>query len=219
VVESGTTVVSWSTGKDSLLALREIPDPVPLLLTTLNDEVDRTSMHGLRTELFERQVESLGLEVYTIRLPPDCSNETYENLMEEAQEDLYDEGFTEIVLGDLFLEDIRSYRENQMRGSTMEPRFPLWQRDTDKLARRFLGEGYRANVVCVDTDELPPSFAGRYYNKEFLEDLPAGVDPCGENGEFHTFVYDGPTFSTPVSFKQGQRTLRDGFAYQDLKPI
>jgi uncharacterized protein (TIGR00290 family) len=213
-----TTAVAWSTGKDSMMALRELGDPSPVLLTSLNDEANRTSMHGLREELLERQVEALGLDLRTVRLPPDCPNETYEIRMNEALGELAAAGITEVVFGDLFLEDIRAYREEQMEDVEVEPRFPIWERDTEELARRFLEEGCRAIVVCVDADALDGSFAGREYDEQFLTDLPTEVDPCGENGEFHTYVYDGPDFDEAVPFERGCLEIRDGFAYRDLQP-
>lgn len=175
-------------------------------------------MHGVRSVLLERQVSALGLDLHTVSLPPNCSNETYENRMNEALGELAEAGITEVVFGDLFLEDIRAYREEQMEDVEVEPRFPLWERDTEELVRRFLEEGCRAVIVCVDADALDGSFAGREYDEQFLTDLPTEVDPCGKNGEFHTFVYDAPGFGDAISFERGPLEIRDGFAYQDLQP-
>lgn len=212
------TALAWSTGKDSLLALRTLDDVRPILLTTLNDENDRVSMHGLREELLRSQIDELELELHTVRLPPNCSNDTYEQRMADAVESLRDNGVREVLFGDLFLEDVRSYREEQMKTLDVHPRFPLWQSDTEALAREFLSNGYRAVVVCVDTGPLDEFFAGREYDEDFLADLPGGVDPCGENGEFHTFVYDGPEFEFPVDFERGITKEQEGFVYQDLLP-
>ena len=216
-------ILSFSGGKDSSLALyyalRE-GHRITYLLTTVTEGYDRISIHGVRRELLRRQARSIGVPLYEVIIPPKCTNEEYEKRMREAMEDLAkkDPDMT-VIFGDIFLEDVRRYREERLMRGGWKGLFPLWGRDTGELAREFLKLGFKAVVVSVDGEVLPGDFVGREYNEDFLKDLPEGVDPCGERGEFHTFVYDGPIFSAPVNFEVGEEVLRDSrFYYVDLVP-
>jgi uncharacterized protein (TIGR00290 family) len=214
-------VVSWSGGKDSALALHEIAGryDVVALLTTVTDGYDRISMHGVRTALLERQAAALGLPLEVIRIPPSCTNDDYESRMCAALDRHRSAGVAGVVCGDIFLEDVRRYREERLFRGGLKGVFPIWGRESAGLVRQFLGLGFRAVLCCVDTRVLPAEFAGRLYDDALLADLPAGCDPCGENGEFHTFVFDGPSFAAPVRWRPGERTLREGrFGYCDLLP-
>jgi len=203
----------------TLCALREAgTHDVVGLLTTVTDAYERIAMHGVRTELLTRQAAAIGLPVHQVRLPPSPSNDVYQAVMGEALCELRAQGVSCVAFGDLFLADIRAYREAQMAEAGMRPLFPVWRRDTTGFVRDLLDLGFRAVLACVDTSVLDPSFAGRVLDESLLNDLPDGVDPCGENGEFHTFVFDGPCFSTPVGFGLGERVTRDGICYQDLVP-
>lgn len=216
-------IVAWSGGKDCTLALREIQlggqyTPAALL-TTVTSEYDRISMHGVRRSLLRAQAASLGIQLCEVEISPHADNQEYERKMDEALSRL--RGATPaigaVVFGDLFLEDIRAYRENNLARAGLRGIFPLWLRDTRQLAADFTALGFRAVVVCVDSTVLDHSFAGREYDDAFVRDLPAGVDPCGENGEFHTFVYDGPPFAHPVAHERGEVVVRDErFVYADL---
>ena len=213
-------IVSWSGGKDCLLALdRARADyDVAALLTTVTPAFGRVSMHGVRVGLVEEQARRLGLPLHRVDLPWPCRNDDYERTMRAAWDGFRADGVTAAICGDLFLEDIRRYREDRLFGKAACV-FPLWGEGTHPLSRRFLDRGYRATVCCVDTTALPATFAGRPYDEYFLADLPPGVDPCGERGEFHTFVHDGPGFAHPVRIRLGERTLRDErFSYCDLVP-
>ena len=213
-------LVSWSGGKDCMLAqwhARAAYDIVALL-TTVTREFDRISLHGVRVELLRIQANRLGIPLRLVEIPHPCTNEIYEQAMAEAWTDAKQQGVTAAICGDLFLEDVRRYREERLFGSACV--FPIWQRPTREVAREFLDLGFRAVLCCVDTQTLPADFAGREYDAELLRELPASVDPCGENGEFHTFVYAGPLFHSAISFERGERVLRDGrFSYCDLLPI
>ncbi len=187
------------------------------LLTTLNTNFDRVAMHGTRRSVLEAQAAALGLPLSVIPLPWPCDNLTYEQRMTEACEQALGEGIQAVAFGDLFLEDIRIYRERQLQPLGLEPLFPLWELPTGVLARTMLSEGLRARISCVDTRQLPAEFAGREFDEALLADLPAGVDPCGERGEFHTCVYAGPEFRQPLQLENGEVVLRDGFAYADFK--
>jgi uncharacterized protein (TIGR00290 family) len=215
--------LSWSTGKDSawsLNVLRELGQyEVTGLLTTVNSEFDRVAMHGTRRRVAELQAEAAGLPLYAFELPWPCSNEEYERIMAGACTRAVSEGVTAIAFGDLFLQDIRAYREKQLQGTGLKPIFPLWQRPTDRLARDMVAGGLRAKVVCVDAAKLDSSFAGRDFDEEFLRALPPAVDPCGENGEFHTCVYGGPMFSRNLCVQIGSLVERQGFCYCDLLPV
>jgi uncharacterized protein (TIGR00290 family) len=188
------------------------------LLTTITEEYDRVSMHGVRRALLERQAESLGLPLHAVLIPPQCINATYEARMKEALAPHFARGVRSVVFGDIFLEDLRAYREKNLAQVGMQAIFPIWKRDTRELAREFVQLGFRAITVCVDPRVLDESFAGRELDASFFADLPPGVDPCGENGEFHTFVFDGPAFETPIAFRAGEKVLRDGFCFCDLLP-
>jgi uncharacterized protein (TIGR00290 family) len=212
----------WSGGKDSAMALHSLREAVDChitaLLTTITEEYDRISMHGVRRALLERQAESLGLPLHPVLIPPQCINATYEERMKEALEQHFAEGVRHVAFGDIFLEDLRVYREKNLALVGMQGLFPIWKRDTCELARDFMRLGFRAITVCVDPRVLDASFAGRELDATFFADLPGGVDPCGENGEFHTFVFDGPVFTTAIAFRVGEKVLRDGFCFCDLLP-
>jgi uncharacterized protein (TIGR00290 family) len=212
--------LSWSSGKDSawsLHLLRRDPDiEVAALITTLNQEFDRIAMHAVRRELLELQVASIGLPLWTVPLPWPCSNEQYEECMRAICEEAVRDGIQAIAFGDLFLSDVRAYREKQLAGTGLDPLFPAWGLPTRKLAEDMIASGLRAKITCVDPKVLPREFAGRDFDASLLADLPAGVDPCGENGEFHSFVYDGPMFLCPVPVEVGEIVERDGFIFADL---
>jgi uncharacterized protein (TIGR00290 family) len=223
VVES--IVLSWSGGKDSALtldALRRDPTvEVVALLTTVTTGYDRISIHGVRRSLLYAQTESVGLPVYEIVLEPKSSNELYDAAVERALGDVRRRhpDVRRIAYGDLFLEDVRRYREERLTPLGFEGIFPLWGHATDALAREFVDRGFEARLVCVDTTQLDASFAGRVFDHAMLDELPASVDPCGERGEFHTFVSNGPGFKTPVAYDVGEIVLRDArFAYCELEP-
>jgi uncharacterized protein (TIGR00290 family) len=214
-------VVGWSGGKDSAMALHEIKkDPnieIASLLTTVTEGYERISMHGVRRDLLVEQAKSLGYPLEEIPIPQTCSNEIHEERMRASLEKHKREGVAAAVFGDLFLQDIRSYREERMGRIGMRCLFPVWDRPTHEFAREFIALGFRAIIVCADTQAIGSEFAGREYDIDFLKDLPADADPCGENGEFHSFVYDGPIFSTPISVQRGEKALRDNrFYYCDL---
>ena len=188
------------------------------LVTTFNREAERVAMHGVRLTLAEEQAREAGIPLIAVPLPYPCSNNAYESAMREVMARAVREGVTSVAFGDLFLEDIRRYREIQLRGTGVAPVFPLWGRDTAILARDMIDGGLRAVVTCVDPTRLPASFAGREYDHRFLDELPAGVDPCGEQGEFHTFAYDGPMFAKPLAISLGEVVERDGFVFADVRP-
>ena len=189
------------------------------MLTTFNAEFDRVAMHGVRRELVMRQASSVGLPLWPVFLPWLCPNDAYEAAMEAAIARALRAGITHIAFGDLFLEDIRAYREERMAAAGIAPLFPLWGRDTAMLAADMLRNGVRATVVCVDPAQIDESFCGREFDAAFLEALPAEVDLCGERGEFHTFAWDGPAFSAPVFVERGEIVRRDGFVFADLLPV
>ncbi|HEY2895671.1 MAG TPA: hypothetical protein VGJ12_00940 [Gemmatimonadaceae bacterium] len=216
-------LVAWSGGKDSALVLRAVlADPslqVEALLTTVTREYDRISVHGVRRSLLHAQVRALELPLLEMEIPASCDNATYEAALADALRGARarNDGLHRCVFGDLFLEDVRRYREERLASLGMQPIFPLWGRDTSTLAREFIHDGFRAVVVCVDSTVLDASFSGREYDVSFLAELPPGVDPCGENGEFHTFVYDGPLFRERMKFSIGETVVRDErFVYTDL---
>jgi uncharacterized protein (TIGR00290 family) len=212
----------WSGGKDSAMALHALPAAancrIAALLTTITEEYDRISMHGVRRVLLERQAESLGLPLHPVLIPPRCVNATYEERMREALAIHNARGVRRVAFGDIFLEDLRVYRERNLAQIGMQALFPIWKRDTRELARDFVRQGFRAIAVCVDPRVLDASFAGRELNASFFADLPPGVDPCGENGEFHTYVFDGPIFKAPIAVRAGEKVLREGFCFCDLLP-
>jgi uncharacterized protein (TIGR00290 family) len=216
-----TLALAWSGGKDSSLALQALRDagaaPVALL-TTVTEGVERVSIHGVRRELLLAQAAATGLPLVEARIPLPCPNEAYEAAMTRALASPLLRDVPGIAFGDLFLADVRAYREERLT-ATQPPRrarFPLWGRDTSALARDFIAAGFRAIVVSVDPAQLDPAFAGRAYDAALLADLPAGVDPCGENGEFHTFVHAGPIFAAPLAVRVGEVVMRDGFVYADV---
>ena len=212
---------AWSGGKDSALALFEIArlqnTEIVALLTTVTEGYDRISMHGVRRELLVAQAEALGYPLEEVSIPPQCANEVYEQRMQQALEKYRQAGVTHTVFGDLFLADVRAYREERLGRIGMQGIFPLWGRNTGDLARQSVQLGFRAIIVCVDTTVLNGTYAGREYDEHFLRDLPGEVDPCGENGEFHTFVYAGPVFRKPIPIERGEKVLREErFYYCDL---
>jgi uncharacterized protein (TIGR00290 family) len=215
-------LVSWSGGKDSCVALYEIQRArkyrVAALLTTVTRDYDRISMHGVRRVLLEKQADSLGLRLHQVLISKDATNEEYEMKMGEAFSGYGEQGIDSIVFGDLFLEDIRIYREQFLARHNMRGLFPVWHRDTTRFIKEFIELGFKAVVICVDSRILDQSFAGRMIDEAFLSSLPPHVDPCGENGEFHTFVFDGPTFARPVKFSLGEIVLRESFWFSDLVP-
>jgi uncharacterized protein (TIGR00290 family) len=214
--------MSWSSGKDSALALHHALSDgeveVTGLLTTVNAEFDRVAMHGVRRALLERQAETLGLPLHVVELPWPCSNEIYEQLMGKAVTAAVTAGAEAMVFGDLFLVDVRAYRERMLEGTGLRPLFPLWRRPTPELARELIASGVRAVVTCVDRAQAPSELAGRWYDDELLAELPTAVDLCGENGEFHTVVVDGPDFSAPIAVTVGEIVERDGFVFADVVP-
>jgi uncharacterized protein (TIGR00290 family) len=216
------TLLSWSSGKDSawsLEVLRQQADTeVVGLLTAVNQSYQRVAVHAVRLELLRSQAEAVGLPLHIIDLPSPCSNLQYEAAMQKAIEEAKRERVECLAYGDLFLQDIREYREAQLIGSGITPLFPLWGMPTDQLARRMIAGGLRALVSCVDPGRLPASFAGREFDRSFISELPAIVDPCGEGGEFHTFAFNGPMFTQPVNIQVGSIEEREGFIYADILP-
>lgn len=213
-------LLSWSSGKDSAWSLHVLRKrgevEVVGLLTTVNEVYSRVAMHAVRVELLDAQANAVGLPLWKIPIPSPCSNAQYEAAMLAAIERAKSDGVNTFAFGDLFLEDIRRYREERLRETGVSPIFPIWALPTIELAREMIASGLRARVTCVDPKQLPPSFAGREFDAEFLADLPPGVDPCGERGEFHTFAYDGPMFHYPVPVQSGEIIERDGFVFADL---
>ncbi len=213
-------LLSWSSGKDSAWALYQLQQRPGVelcgLLTLFNSANRRVAMHAVRRELVEAQAEAAGLPLWAVDLPYPCSNEDYEARMHQLLIRARAEGITHIAFGDLFLEDVRAYRERMMSESGIQPMFPLWGLDTHVLAREMLRAGLRAVVITIDPKQLPASFAARPFDLQFLEDLPASVDPCGERGEFHTFCFAGPMFRHPIPFRLGEIVTREGFVFTDL---
>jgi uncharacterized protein (TIGR00290 family) len=214
---------SWSGGKDSAMALSEIRDDpdyhIAALLTTVTEDYDRISMHGVRRVLLEAQAASLGLPLEVVLITKNASNEEYEASMGRTLAKYKAEGVTSVAFGDIFLEDLRAYREDKLTQLDLSGIFPIWKRDTTELAQAFIRNGFKAITTCVDTQVLGEQFAGREIDQEFLSELPSSVDPCGENGEFHSFVYNGPIFKQPIRYMTGERVLReDRFYYCDLIP-
>lgn len=212
----------WSTGKDSALALataRDNPDlEVVGLLTTVTAGYDRVSMHGVRRALLEAQARALGLPLHTTEIPTDCDNATYEARMSATLEAAKADRVEVMLFGDLFLEDVRAYRETMLEGTGIAPEFPLWQRPTPELAQELIKRGVVAHVTCLDPRVMPRELAGAVYDAAFLRALPETVDPCGENGEFHTFVSRAPGFAAPLDVQVGEAVERDGFVFTDLRP-
>jgi len=216
------TLLSWSSGKDSawsLHVLRTRQDAeVVGLLTTINEAYSRVAMHAVRVELLEAQAKAVGLPLWKIPIPSPCSNAEYEAAMLAAIQRAKAEGINTFAFGDLFLEEIRRYREECLSGTGISPLFPIWASPTRELVREMIDAGLRARVTCVDPKQLPASFVGREFDAQFLADLPPNVDPCGERGEFHTFAYDGPMFRYPVPVQLGEIVEREGFVFADLLP-
>lgn len=214
------TLLSWSSGKDCAWALQRLrSDPnieVVGLLTTINSTHDRVAMHATRRDVLEAQARAVGLPLLTVPLPWPCPNEVYEERMRAAIDTARGDGVTHVAFGDLFLGEIRAYRERQMEGTGLRPLFPLWGEPTAPLARTMIDAGLRAVLTCVDPERLPRDFVGRSFDHALLDDLPAGVDPCGENGEFHTCVLDAPGFSAPIPAAPGEVVMRDGFHFADV---
>jgi uncharacterized protein (TIGR00290 family) len=213
-------LLSWSSGKDSAWALQILREDRHLevegLLTTVNTTHDRVAMHATRRALLEEQAGAVGLPLHVVPLPWPCSNEVYERAMRAAVDAALARGVTHVAFGDLFLEDIRDYRTRQLEGTGLSALFPLWHEATASLARRMIDAGLVAVLTCVDPRKLAPSFAGRRYDHELLSELPDDVDPCGENGEFHTCVLGGPMFQKPLSATVGEVVQRDGFCFADV---
>ena len=214
---------TWSGGKDSALALYELQRSrqyeVVALLTTVTADYDRISMHGVRNLLLEQQAKSLGLHLEKIQISKDAPNEEYEVKISDALKFYREKGVSTVAFGDIFLDDLRKYRENQLSKLGLKGLFPLWKRDTGELALNFIELGFKAVISCVDSEFLGESFAGRLFDKQFLAELPKGVDPCGENGEFHSFVYGGPIFKSGIPYKKGEVVFKNNrFYYCDLIP-
>lgn len=214
--------MSWSSGKDSTMALsaaqREANIDVVGLLTTMNASANRVAMHAVRRSLVETQAERLGLPLHVIEIPEHCTNEIYEEKMSHAIHAAVEDDVRHFIFGDLFLEDVRRYREDQLERTDISPLFPLWGMPTDVLATSLINDGVRAVITCVDPKQMSPAFVGRTFDAEFLSELPSGVDPCGERGEFHTFVFDAPGFSSPIDVRVGEIVNRDGFVFCDVVP-
>ncbi len=215
--------LSWSSGKDCAWALhllrRQPGVEVSALVTTFNTAADRVAMHAVRRELVRVQAARARLPLWELELPWPCSNDEYEKIMAGFCERAVAAGLTGIAFGDLFLEDVRAYRERQLQGTNLEPLFPLWKIPTDRLANEMLGAGVKARITCIDPSKLDRSFCGRDWDAGFLADLPTGIDPCGERGEFHSFVYDSPCFSRPIEVVAGEIVERDNFVFADLCPL
>jgi uncharacterized protein (TIGR00290 family) len=215
-------LLSWSSGKDSawtLHVLRKNSEyQIAGLLTTLNREADRVAMHAVRRSLLEMQAAAAGLPLWCVPLPSPCSNEQYESLMAETCAKAVAAGIEGVAFGDLFLEDVRAYRIRQMAGTGLEPLFPIWGKPTAALAQEMIASGLKAILTCVDTEKLDAAFAGRKFNEQLLAELPEGIDPCGEKGEFHSFVYAGPMFDREISVVPGEKLIRDRFAFADVLP-
>jgi len=212
--------MSWSSGKDSAYTLYELRKNSEIevvgLLTTINETHQRVAMHAVREELLVEQARELELPLELVKIPYGCQNELYEARMHEAIDRAINKGVNCIAFGDLFLEDIRHYREKMLSGKSISPLFPIWKRPTNSLAREMIASGLKAIITCVDPKKLSPTFAGREFSASFLDDLPEGIDPCGENGEFHSFVYDSPLFKNPLSVQLGEVIERDGFVFADV---
>lgn len=214
-------LLSWSSGKDAAWALhclrRTYPGAVQGLMTTINEAFGRVAMHGVRRSVLEAQARAAGLPLCCVALPWPCSNEEYEQRMAAAVAGFVADGYTHVAFGDLFLEDVRRYREERLAGSGLQPLFPLWQMDTRALAASMLDGGLRATIATVDPRLLDASMAGRTFDQAFLSALPATVDPCGERGEFHSCVWDGPMFTSPLDVMTGEVVTRDGFVFADIR--
>jgi uncharacterized protein (TIGR00290 family) len=220
VMSAKKCILSWSGGKDSAWALKLLREQgdwqVGALLTTVNEHFRRIAIHGVREDLLDRQAEAAGLPLWKVPLPWPCPNEEYERRMAAVCERAVAEGFTAVAFGDLFLEEIRAYRERMLTGTGLQPLFPVWGIPTDQLAEEMLSAGVKARLTCLDPRKLPAEFAGRSWDRDLIASLPAGVDPCGENGEFHTFVTAGPMLHKEILVEPGEGVERDGFVYAEL---
>ena len=214
-------LLSWSSGKDSAWALHMLnqqhPGSVASLLTTVNEAVNRVAMHAVRRDVLEAQAAAAGLPLLVVPIPHPCSNEEYETRMRTAVAAAVANGFTHVAFGDLFLEDVRKYREERLAGTGLEPLFPVWGLPTAQLAEDMMAAGLRARLACVDTRVLDASFIGREFDRSLLADLPSGIDPCGEKGEFHSCVYAGPMFHHPLTLEAGETVTREPFVWRDLQ--
>lgn len=223
MIKAGKTWLWWSSGKDSSWALhRLLADAnyqVDALVTTFNVVADRVAMHAVRSQLVRAQAQALGIDLRVVEIPHPCPNGVYEAEAGKLIRLAEAQGVTHMAFGDLYLEDVRVYREKLLENSSIEPVFPLWGLDTAELATTMIDGGVRACLTCVDPRVLDPSFAGRAYDRSLLDDLPAAVDPCGENGEFHTFVYDAPDFAAPLPVQTGEIVTREGFVFADVLPV
>ena len=213
----------FSGGKDSSIAIHKIQQQgqyeIAALLTTVTKDYDRISMHGIRTSILTRQADALGLPLEMVFITKDTDNADYEHQMQTVLQKFFDLDIRKVAFGDIFLEDLKQYRQDKLAQMQMQAIFPIWKIDTATLAHDFISAGFKARITCVDTNVLDPKFAGRKYDKQFLADLPESVDPCGENGEFHSFVYDGPIFKGPISHEKGGTVLRDNrFCFCDIIP-
>lgn len=215
-------VLSWSSGKDSAWTLHRMRQAGEVeiigLLTTITRDFGRVSMHAVREALLEAQARAAGLPLYRVPIPAPCPNEVYEAAMTKAVDDIKADGAEVMAFGDLFLEDVRRYREDRLGGTGLTPVFPLWGLDTENLARDMIAGGLEATITCVDPKQVDASFSGRRFDAAFLADLPDGADPCGENGEFHSFVHAGPMFAEPIGVEIGETVERDGFVFTDIVP-
>jgi len=222
LTKSEPILFCWSGGKDSAMALHTLLQlkqfRIVALLTTVTEGYDRIAMHGVRHELLQRQAESIGLPLHEVFIPSQCVNPVYEARMEEALRLFSSQGVRKVAFGDIFLEDLRAYREKNLARIGMTALFPIWKRDTRELIRHFHQQRFRAVAACIDSKILDPSFAGRELDESFFRDLPLSSDPCGENGEFHTFVFAGPIFQSPIPIRTGEIVNRDGFIFCDLLP-
>jgi len=213
--------LSWSSGKDAVWTLHECRRrgnvEITGLLSVINEAFHRVSMHAVREDVLDAQASAVGVPLHKAYIPFPCSNEQYEAVMARVVQDAKDDGATAFVFGDLFLEDIRKYREEKLAGTGLKPMFPLWGRDTASLAGEMIAGGLRACITCLDPKKMPKEFAGRVFDEDLLRELPPGVDPCGENGEFHTFAFAGPIFSHPLDVVIGETVERDGFVFTDVQ--
>jgi uncharacterized protein (TIGR00290 family) len=223
-IDKERVVLSWSGGKDSAMVayhlLASQKYDIVALLTTVTEDFDRISMHGVRRRLLEEQANALAIPLHVVMIPKDCSNDIYESRMSEAFSHFKHRGITKIAFGDLFLEDIKQYRDERLTREGMTGIYPIWLRDTDELVRTFIGLGFKAKLCCVDTHAIDASFAGREIDAQLLGDLPANADPCGERGEYHSFVYAGPIFKNAIACRAGETSMRlSRFNYCDILPM
>jgi len=217
------TLMSWSSGKDSAWALYQLQKNPEIelvgLFCTVNREFDRVAMHGVRIDLLKEQAKSIGLPLQIIEIPNPCSNEIYEKIMGEFTRKCIEEKIDHFAFGDLFLKDVRQYREDKLKGTGIKPIFPIWGIPTPELSKKMIASGLRTVITCIDPKQIPENFIGKEFDYNFLDSLPNSVDPCGENGEFHSFVFDGPMFKNKIEIQLGEIVDRDGFVFADIKKI